>query len=1012
MTGPGDEPAMEQHITASSGGVVYAVQNGDQYVYIYRDSPPYRVEPFLAGSPPVSDPLVRRAPSWLLAAQHQVVPFHGRDDELVRLRDWRDTPARGVSVRLVHAAGGQGKTRLAAEFGASSARLGWTVAVGRHRSEAAAAGGADQQLAVYRQGILIIVDYAERWPLDDMIALLRQHHAVAATPARVLLLARPGGGWWQSLVYQLAKINLDDAEEWELAPLAEHTAERQAIYAAARERFADVLGLAVRTQEVRPDLGGPQFELVLHLHMKALVDVDAASRGGETINGAGSAGLSSYLLDREHDYWRAAHHSGKGPVRTSELAMALAVYTATLTGALPYPDAAAALTRAKIGETTAEPVGQVLADHVMLYPPADSRTCLEPLYPDRLGEDFIALTTTGHTGTGYTATHPWATDLPQLLLAGEEEQHPGYTRQAMNVLIEAARRWPHFAEGQLYPLLLSRPDLALAGGAAALTRLADLQHTGTVGVLEAIESHLPEGRHVDFDIGLADIAVRLTDHRLNQTSNLAQRAYLYCALAVRLIHAGRRDEANKAAMRGFVLYQQLGTASSTYEADFVGSLINLGGTLAEVGRQGEALVVLRGAVEIERRQAAATGHEPRLATALTSLSVLLSDLGRYEEAYSAAAQAVQLFRSVSGREPDLVHALTCLGPVLSRLGREEEALAAGQEAVVLCRRLATMNPAVYEADLAMSVITLSSVLSQVGRHNEALAPAQEAVEVYRRLAATSPAAFEPRLASALIQLSAALYNDGEREMALVTMRGAADIQESMASDNPAAHGRHLVTALAGLSEMLANLGREGAAVAVAEELVAAARWLAAADPAAFEADLAVALHDVSVDLSAIGRRQDAAAAAAEAVEVYRRLTAKNQTSFRPRLAKALCNLGSKLSGSGEALVVTDEAVAVYRSLIDANPGEHEDDLCEALCQFAWARSALVVELDEALSAAQESVAISRRLAERLPEAFAGTFVRANVAVAEVLDALGRSDEADEVWDRLEEGDPGSPSSEE
>ncbi|MCA1672602.1 MAG: hypothetical protein LC799_10490 [Actinobacteria bacterium] len=42
------------------------------------------------------------------------------------------------------------------------------------------------------------------------------------------------------------------------------------------------------------------------------------------------------------------------------------------------------------------------------------------------------------------------------------------------MLIEAAQRWPHLAAGHLYPLLRTRPDLALAAGSAALTALADI----------------------------------------------------------------------------------------------------------------------------------------------------------------------------------------------------------------------------------------------------------------------------------------------------------------------------------------------------------------------------------------------------------------------------------------------------------------------------------------------------------------------------------------------------------
>ncbi|MGH3846952.1 MAG: hypothetical protein ACRDS0_36855 [Pseudonocardiaceae bacterium] len=202
---PGDQPVSQwQFNTAQSGGVVYAVQNGNQYVYLYRHKPPYRVEPLPAGPPPVPDLLARRAPSWLLSARYQVVPFYGREAELAWLQDWRDNPMRGLSVRLVHASSGQGKTRLATQFAEVCTQQGWTVAVVRHRSDAATASGTDQQLAVNHRGLVLIVDYAERWPLLDMLTLLHQHQAAASTPVRALLLARSAGGWWQLLVHQLS----------------------------------------------------------------------------------------------------------------------------------------------------------------------------------------------------------------------------------------------------------------------------------------------------------------------------------------------------------------------------------------------------------------------------------------------------------------------------------------------------------------------------------------------------------------------------------------------------------------------------------------------------------------------------------------------------------------------------------------------------------------------------------------------------------------------------------------
>jgi hypothetical protein len=66
----------------AGSGRVYAVQNGDMFVYVYQHEPPYRVEP-LSAAP--AGPPSGRPPSWLLSASREVVPFTGRESELAVL---------------------------------------------------------------------------------------------------------------------------------------------------------------------------------------------------------------------------------------------------------------------------------------------------------------------------------------------------------------------------------------------------------------------------------------------------------------------------------------------------------------------------------------------------------------------------------------------------------------------------------------------------------------------------------------------------------------------------------------------------------------------------------------------------------------------------------------------------------------------------------------------------------------------------------------------------------------
>jgi hypothetical protein len=154
--------------------------------------------------------------------------------------------------------------------------------------------------------------------------------------------------------------------------------------------------------------------------------------------------------------------------------MARAVFTATLTRPLSYGQAVGVLERVGL-PATGESADMVLADHGRCYPPADQGTVLEPLYPDRLAEDFLALLLPGHDVAAYRPD-AWASAVPAQLLAdtGDPAVQPrsGVTRTALAMLVEAARRWPHLVHRQLVPLLREHPELALTAGSAVLSALA------------------------------------------------------------------------------------------------------------------------------------------------------------------------------------------------------------------------------------------------------------------------------------------------------------------------------------------------------------------------------------------------------------------------------------------------------------------------------------------------------------------------------------------------------------
>ena len=361
-------------------------------------------------------------------------------------------------------------------------------------------------------GLVMIVDYADRWRPTNLTWLFKNAllHRVGV-PVRVLMVARNPEAW--PAVRAILDACQAVVSTQALPSLIRESGERAGMFAAARDSFAAVYGLA-GTHRIEPpgQLGEEEFGLTLTVHMAALVAVDSCATGDRPPPDV--AGLTIYLLDREQLHWarlygdRAAADSPGGmSFRTPPEVMNRAVFTAVLTGPLHPDDAGTLLEKLELPDSR-----QVLADQAICYPSvAPGRgTVLEPLYPDRLAEDFLALTMPGHTA-GYPA-QPWAGLVVARLLErhGHEHEPVAWTPRAMTFLAAAAQRWPHLGTGYLYPLLLGDPQLAIDAGNAALTAIADLPDL-TMAVLEAVEARFPDHRHVDLDTGMAALTTRLAD---------------------------------------------------------------------------------------------------------------------------------------------------------------------------------------------------------------------------------------------------------------------------------------------------------------------------------------------------------------------------------------------------------------------------------------------------------------------------------------------------------------------
>ncbi|WP_424888249.1 tetratricopeptide repeat protein [Streptomyces sp. XH2] len=796
------------------------------------ESPLYRVDAFPSAPARLTVEEARAQPARLLLARQGVVPFTGRSAELARLAEWRDG-APSVSVLLLHGPGGQGKTRLAARFATLSCEAGWDVLQARHASDPAPVGSAACRRDAAGTGVLMVADYAERWPVTDLLELMQDAARQEGRPARVLLVARPAGAWWQPLANRLDRMGLA-TDQLPLPTLADDPITSAGdLFAAARERFAAALeapgapGIFPPPVVLSKDSGSRS---VLAIHMAALAEVDRVRRNPEQAEtGLNTpAQFSAYLLNRERDHWQTLHANGR--VTTPPDALGRAVYTAALTGAVTYQDSRAALTA--IDACPDGDAARLLMDHAVPYPSSTPHagTVLEPLYPDVLAEDFIALTTPGHGVEDYTPD-PWATGAVGRLLTGEGGP-PGWTRPAVSTLVAAARRWPHLIEDELAPLFLARQDLVLAAGDIAFVAdmmLATLPHT----VLLRAAEQIPRPRNTD-DARIAALTARLVPKLIANLEDPDGRADMYLYLAERQLSAGRHDDAVIAAEQALAILRPLAADDpAEYEPQLALALTRLGSCLSGAGRHEEAAATQREALAIWERwpQDAYAEYEEEYANALSELSDYLSRAGRSDEALTVSRKALDVWPQAKEDEPvERMHELSIFLSAhalrLARAGEKEEALATAREATGIFRQLAESWPNTFEPAYALLLDNLLRYSLLADRHAEGLNPATEAVAVWRRLAAGDPVHM-PELVSALSRLADLLWEAGRREESLRTRYEGLLILNQLTARSSVTYAPALAEALRVFTHRLFEAGRLRAATDFARRTLKLDRHLLA-----------------------------------------------------------------------------------------------------------------------------------------------------------------------------------------
>ncbi len=337
------------------------------------------------------------------------------------------------------------------------------------------------------------------------------------------------------------------------------------------------------------------------------------------------------------------------------------------------------------------------------------------------------------------------------------------------------------------------------------------------------------------------------------------------------------------------------------------------------------------AVEVERRHLSGIRTSGRSgaiesALALSQLALRLVDIGRTDDALSAAQDAVELCRKLgapASYTEEISRCLNTLSYVLARNGRALEALESAREYVAIARENYQREPESFAEDLAVATHNLSIRLAENGLHNEALRAAQESVDLNGEIRGSRTEEERARVALSLITLSNRLSTAGLRNEALAALRQGIPLYRDLAEDNPDAYRPALAAALnTEASTLLKGAdSQEGApdteSLRKAEEALAEAEsmWRHMADerPGVFSASLAMALGNqgyVALNVEDFSR---AIRLAEESIALIRPLASEEPDVYRNRMSRSYWTLGNALQKeerSREALAALEKGMTL------------------------------------------------------------------------------------------------------
>lgn len=795
----------------------------------------------------------------LLMWSTRLVPLLGRDKEMAELQAWAKSEY-SVSIKILHAPGGQGKSRIAGELAdlMTGWQHGWVDLKAFSEAEA----------LTWQGNCLLIVDYPEHQPAQ-LACLARAIERAAQPPGqhlRILLLARER---------DTVDLALRSCSAWVSPPLALEELPEDAglnIVNAVLNTLSSFFDNNGALSVTAADFGTWRARHTLHhsplLATALAIDLLCATTDRTSVDQwLSGTELMAALVCKETRWWEETAAGFSAPAEALITIMAWS----TLSGQLTDSD---------INQNLAPAHGWENTDNIFKALNATCRRTGEhgwaPLEPDLLGALFIDI---------------W---LSNPRLQGKEKRDANLACSLLNVADKECfyahlNRLHMLAYDQTVRLGLRSP-----ASSDCLEQVLAVWTECQPNLLLALADGLD--RRAAWP-GLIRLAVKVSQTRLDSISpyDLAQRAAIQNNLSIRMGEAGDSLRALSAAQEVVEIYRSLIKEKPlVYEHDLASALTNLAARLGENGNNDKALFPAQEAVDIYQRLVLTnhTKYLPHLAKSQNNLGSILTWIGRPKDALRVGAEAVEIFRHLAltnavEYEPELASSLNNLA---NHFGCDHDYVSALnniKESVAIRRRLAHTHPAVHEFNLALCLHTYANFLSLTDDRVEALVAIQEAVDIYRRLAKNNSAAYEHHLAGSLCNLSNRLSENKDQTGALDAVLEAVSIYSRLTPANPSAYEPEFALSLRILASRFNAAGYHEEKLIAAQSSARIRRRLVHDNPHVHGPQFAFILYELATYLKENGDQAGALLAVQESLQWFTNLAEHDPSKFTPYKNKAI-----------------------------------------------------------------------------------------------------------------------------